>query len=271
MEIELDLSKSVDANAAAYFEKAKESRKKVAGLKKALAIAQAKQREQDSKDAEKKILKAAEKEKKARKRKWFENFRWFFTTDNLLVVGGKDAVSNEEIVKKRMEKKDVYFHAEVFGAPHCIIKAPDSLKGKEFTPQEVSMNEAAEFAVTFSKAWEEGRSIADAYSVRPEQVSKSAKSGESLSTGAFMIYGERNWFKKTPLNCAIGFFNRERILMAGPVSAIKKHCNFFVILLQGPLSKERAAQELKSRFEKKGLNFTVDDFVSLLPAGGFEI
>lgn len=271
MELEIDLSKSLDENAALYFEKAKESRKKIAGLKKALAIAEQKQREQDANDILKKEKKEIEKEKKARTKKWFEHFRWFFTSDNLLVVGGRDAKSNEEVVKKRMKKNDVYFHAEVFGAPHCIIVAPEELKGKEFAPIESSMYEAAQFAVTFSKAWEEGRSIADAYSVKPEQVSKSAKSGESLSTGAFMIYGERNWFKKSVLNCAIGFFNRERILMAGPISAVRKHCNFFVELKQGSVSKEKIAHELKMRFEKKGLNFSVDDFVSLLPNGGFEI
>lgn len=271
MEIEIDLSKSLDENATAYFEKAKEARKKVAGLKKALAIAQSKQQEQAA-NAEKKAQDKAEaKEKKARSKKWFEHFRWFFTTDNLLVVGGRDAQSNEEIVKKRMKKNDSYFHAEVFGAPHCFLQAPEALKGNEFTPPESSMKEAAIFAVTFSKAWEEGRAIADAYSVKPEQVSKSAKSGESLSTGAFMIYGERNWFKKTPLNCAIGFFNRERILMSGPTSAIKKHCSFSIELKQGSLSKEKAARELKARFEKKGFTFSIDDFVSLLPNGSFEL
>ena len=271
MDLELDLSKSLDENASSYFEKAKESRKKIAGLKKALSIAEQKQREQEANSALKEKQKIIEKEKKLRKKKWFEHFRWFFTSDNLLVVGGRDAKSNDEVVKKRMKKNDVYFHAEVFGAPHCFISAPEELKGKEFAPPESSMREASEFAVTFSKAWEEGRSIADAYSVKPEQVSKSAKPGEFLGTGAFMIYGERNWFKKSTLNCAIGFFNRERILMSGPVSAVKKHCNFFVELKQGSVSKEQTAKHLKERFEKKGLNFSVEDFVSLLPNGSFEI
>ena len=208
MEIELDLSKSLDENASEYFKKAKESRKKILGLKKALLIAQTKSAEQENKDKQKALDKTLAKEKKKLSKKWFMQFRWFFTSDNLLVIGGKDAKSNEEVVKKRMKKNDVYFHAEVFGAPHCIISAPESFKGKEFSAPDLSMHEAAVFAVSFSKAWEESRPIADAYSVKPEQVSKSAKPGESLGTGAFMIYGERNWFNKTPLSCALGFFNR---------------------------------------------------------------
>lgn len=272
MEIEIDLSKSIDENAGAYFQKAKDARKKIAGLKKAIAI-----NEEKIKHREKKaLLDAANKESEVRvaaqkrSKKWFEQFRWFFTSDNLLVVGGRDAKSNEELVKKRMKKNDLYFHAEVFGAPHCFIQNPVE-KEKNFSPPASSLSEAAQFAVTFSKAWEEGRPIADAYSVLPEQVSKSAKPGEFLGAGAFMIYGERNWFKKTPLSCAVGFFSRERKLMCGPASAVKKHCSFFVELKQGGQSKELAAKILKEKFEKKGFAFSVDDFVSLLPMGKFRI
>jgi len=270
MEIELDLSKSIDENASVYFEKAKEARRKIEGLKKSLEINARIQKQREIEDALKKKESSPKTAKAQRKKKWFMKYRWFFTSDNLLVVGGRDAVSNEEIVKKRMQKNDIYFHAEVFGAPHCFIDAPDELKGREFIAPETSMKEAAQFSVTFSKAWEEGRAQADAYSVKPEQVSKSAKSGESLGTGAFMIYGERNWFKKTPLSCAVGFFNREQTIVCAPLSAVKKHCRFFVELKQGRKTKEQIARELKSLFEKKGLNFTIDDFVSALPNGLFE-
>jgi predicted ribosome quality control (RQC) complex YloA/Tae2 family protein len=270
MEIEIDLSKTIEENAAKYFEDSKEAKRRIAGLQKAIAIGEIKQKEREVnaeiKAKEKQVL----KDKVVRKKKWYEQFRWFFTTDNLLVIGGKDAISNEQIVKNRMKKNDVYFHAEVFGAPHCIILAPEQLKGQEFIPPEASMNEAASFAVTFSKAWEEGRPQADAYSVKPEQVSKSAKSGESMGTGAFMIYGERNWFKKTPLSCAIGFFHREKILMCAPLSAVKKHCNFLIELKQGKESKEKIAKKLKEAFEKKGYTFSIDDFISVLPNGSFE-
>jgi hypothetical protein len=170
-----------------------------------------------------------------------------------------------------MKKNDVYFHAEVFGAPHCVIVAPEELKGKEFSPPDSSLLEAATFAVTFSKAWEEARPIADAYSVKPEQVSKSTKSGESMGTGAFMIYGERNWFKKTPLSCAVGYYPPLSRLMCAPFSAVKKNCRFVVELRQGKKSKEEIAKEIKALFEKKGLVFSVDEIVSILPNGGFEL
>ena len=270
MEIELDYSKILEENATHYFEEAKKYRKKIAGLKIALQVAENKLKTSENRKENEKNT-TIKKVLPQRTKKWFMNYRWFFTSENLLVIGGNDAKSNEEIVKKRMKKNDIYFHAEVFGAPHCIIVAPEKLRGKEFIAGENSMTEAATFAVTFSKAWEEKRTIADAYSVKPEQVSKSAKPGEHLSTGSFMIYGERNWFKKTPLNCAIGFFPKEKTLMCGPINAIKKNCSFFVEIKQGDKSKELTAKKLKETFEKKRFAFSIDNFVSLLPNGKFEI
>ena len=271
MDLEIDLSKTIEENAAKYFDKAKEARKRIAGNKKALAIGLVKAKEKEAQAEQKALAKEVAKQKAMRKKKWYESFRWFFTTDNLLVVGGRDAQSNEQIVKNRMKKNDIYFHAEVFGAPHCFIQAPEQLKGQEFIAPKNSMKEAAEFAVTFSKAWEEARPQADAYSVKPEQVSKSTKSGESMGTGAFMIYGERNWFRKSALSCAIGFFHREKILMCAPLSAVKKHCNFVLELKQGKTSKEQIAKQLKEIFEKKGYVFSIDEFVSVIPNGGFEL
>jgi len=267
--VEFDLNKSIEENAARYFELSKEARKKILGIGKAIDIQKQRDAQRERKDAE--SAKLAEKKTAPAKKKWFQHYRWFFTSDGLLVIGGKDAHSNEDVVKKRMGKNDVYFHADVFGAPHCFIQAPERLKGKIFAPPEQSLKEAAQFAVTFSKAWEEGRAQADAYSVKPEQVSKRAQSGEHLGTGAFMIYGERNWFRKSALSCAIGFHPREKALMCAPLSAVKKHCQFFFELAQGSLNKNDAAKKLKEVFDKKGFVFPLEDFVSALPSGGFNL
>ncbi len=260
IEIELDFSKSVEENAAIYFEKSKLARKKILGLNKAILIQKQK--------SENKLAEKEKKQLEERKKGWFEKYRWFFTSDGLLVVGGRDAHSNEEIVKKHMKQNDIYFHADVFGAPHCVIKLSDS---KLKSVPEKSMLEVAQFAVVFSKAWEQGLASADAYSVLPEQVSKSAPSGMSLGGGAFMIYGERNWFKKTPLLAAIGYNSKQKTLMCGPLEAIKKNCSFFVELKLGTVNKNLVAKKLKEIFEKKGLIFPIETFISLLPNGGFEI
>ncbi len=254
--IEIDYTKSPRENAVNYFEASKSARKKIDGFTKAIEFEKKKRAESEKKAFENKesLLKTIKQNKK-----WFSRYRWFYTSDNFLVIGGKDAQSNEEIVKKRMLPEDLYFHAEVFGAPHCVLKTDK----KEIPLQ--SKKEVAQFAGTFSKAWQEGRTQADVYSVKPEQVSKKAPTGESLGSGAFMIYGEREWFKKTILSCAIGFYKKDNCLMSGPLVAVKKHCSFFVEINQGTLTKEECAKKLKEIFSKKGLAFKIDDFVSVLP------
>ena len=260
MEIELQLNKTIEENATLYFEKSKKAKKKILGIQKAV-IAQNKKREKD-----KPIVKKAS----VRKKRWFEKYRWFFTSDGFLVVGGKNAQQNEEIVKKQMKKEDLYFHAEVYGAPHCFIQVKDA-RGRIKTVPEQSMKEAAEFAVTFSKAFEQKLSQADAYNVKPEQVSKKAPSGQSMGTGAFMIYGERNWFKNSAVNCAIGYHQKEKILMAGPVTAVRKKCIRVFELKQGNIEKNKAAKELQKKFKDKGLAFTNSEILSLLPNGSFDL
>ncbi len=262
MKIEIDLSKTLEQNATIYFQKSKLARKKIAGLKIAT--------EKQDKILEKKLAEKEIKEnKKERKKNWFEKYRWFFTSDNLLVVGGKTAIQNEEIVKKYMKKDDLYFHAEVYGAPHCVIKLSESKKLKS-VPQ-ISKKEVASFAVTFSKAFESGVSSADAYSVKPDQVSKRAPTGTSMGTGAFMIYGEREYFKKTPIDIAIGINSKEKILMCAPFLACKKWCSYVIKLRQGDIEKNKMAKLLKEKFLEKGIDFSIDDILSLLPNGKFDI
>jgi predicted ribosome quality control (RQC) complex YloA/Tae2 family protein len=258
MEIEIDLNKTLEQNAAEYFEKSKKAKRTIVGLEKAI-LAQ----------KNKKEIQIEKQEKKERKKKWFEKYHWFFSSNNFLVIGGKNAKQNEEIVKKQMKKEDIYFHAEVFGAPHCIIKTKND-KGKIKEVPEQTMKEAGEFAVTYSKAFSSGQTSADAYSVSPEQVSKRAPSGQSMGTGAFMIYGERNWYNNSRISFALGYYPKEKTLMAGPLTAIKQNCNNVVELKQGNKEKNQTAKELTAFFKKKGFSFTNDEILSFLPNGKFD-
>ncbi|MDD4250675.1 MAG: NFACT RNA binding domain-containing protein [Candidatus ainarchaeum sp.] len=261
MELEINLNKSLEQNATAYFEKSKLMKKKYLGINKAIEF--------QNKKEQKKVILSNDIIKP--KKKWFEKFRWFFSSDNFLVIGGKNAKMNEEIIKNYMKNEDVYFHAEVFGAPHCIIKTKDEKTNRIRVVPNSTMIEAAQFAITFSKAFESGQSTADAYSVKPEQVSKRAPTGTSMGTGAFMIYGERNWFKKTPINVAIGFYQKEKKLMAGPVTAIKKNCIHVIKLNQGTIEKNVVAKTIFEKYSKKDLNVSNDEILSLLPNGKFGI
>ncbi len=262
MKIEIDFTKSVQENANDYYGRVKKARRKLLGLKHGEAELKKKLASGQEVVAEKVLV-------KKRSREWYEKFHWFFTSEGFLVIAGRDAKSNEAVVKKIMEKNDLYFHADVHGAPHTVIKAG----GKN--PGDASKREAAVFAAVFSKAWREQLPAVDVYSALPEQVSKKAPTGESMGTGAFMVYGQREWFKKTPLELSIGFRKKgdSYELHAGPKSAVMKNTDFFVGVSFGNDSKGDASKRVRGIFSKRfpGMHFSLDDISSLLPSGGLKV
>lgn len=193
----IDLKKNAIENAQIIYSKAKKAKKKILGAKKAAKI------------TEKKILVQKEKQQvvetrkaillKKPKEKWYEKYRWFISSDKILIVGGRDASSNEVIVKKHMNNNDLFFHADVRGASVCIIKNETNEKIPETT-----INETAKFASCYSSAWKLGWGNADIYYVLPEQVSKTPKSGEFLKKGSFVINGKKNFLTKPYLEISIG-------------------------------------------------------------------
>ena len=57
-----------------------------------------------------------------RKKNWFERYRWFYTADGILAIGGRDSSSNSAIIRKHLEKNDKVFHAEISGSPFFLLK-----------------------------------------------------------------------------------------------------------------------------------------------------
>ena len=140
MKVEINARKSIQDNAADYYERAKKSRSKIAGLKEAIENTKkliAQEEARHSELPEKKVIRGKE---------WFEKFHYFSTSGGLLVLGGKDAKSNDIVVDRHMEKNDLYFHADIKGAPSVILK-----NGQNAGEQDIA--ETAQFAGAFSSAW----------------------------------------------------------------------------------------------------------------------
>ena len=205
-----------------------------------------------------------------RKKNWYERYRWFNTSDDYLVVGGRDAASNSAVVRKHLVKNDKIFHADIFGSPFFIIKnaenAPDT-----------SMNEVAHATVCFSRAWREGLYGVKAYWVHPEQVKKSAPSGEFLPKGSFTIEGQRNFINPGNLRLAVGIIPQEDgyALTCGPPETIKKNSICYAIIEPHGLEMVDAAKKIRIEFSKIHEEITkkisIDDFVRVMPAGKSQI
>jgi len=266
MKIELFIDKSLEENAQEYYERAKKAKKKLAGAKQALEETR-KKAELDSKKKEISTLKSKQVAlEKSRKKEWYEKFRWFFSSNNFLVIGGKDSSTNEIVIKKHLDSEDLVYHTDAPGSPFVIIKNPD----KKEIPKETK-EEAACFAATFSKAWDLGIKRVDVFEVNPDQVTKEAKSGEYISKGAFMIYGKRVHYTPT-LSLAIGYFKDTsnpnlNIIMSGPESAVKKKCEKSVSLTQGDLKKGDLSKLLVRKFDLA----SNEAILSSLPSGKFSV
>lgn len=202
VKIIIDPSKSVYDNAAVYFEKAKKLKRKLTDAEKVIEETK-KEIEKAKKEAAEAEIKIAEYEEKrkeeilSKKQEWFKQFRWFISSDGFLGVGGKSADQNELLVKKYLMSDDLFFHADIRGGAVVILK-------NGITSPERTRAEAAQFAACYSNAWKEGYAAVDVYGVRRDQVSKTPPSGEYLEKGSFVISGERQWFKNTPLSLLIG-------------------------------------------------------------------
>ncbi|MBI2651290.1 DUF814 domain-containing protein [Candidatus Woesearchaeota archaeon] len=255
----LDIKKAVEENAAEYFEKAKKAKKKIFGAEEALQRSMKKLDELNKK--QEKISLEEEKKKllQERKKEWYEKFRWFFSSDSFLVIGGRDAASNEIIIKKHAEKNDLVLHTDMAGSPFFVIKA----KNKKI-PQSTLL-EAADAVCTFSRAWKLGLQTTDVFYVSPEQISKKTKSGEYMGKGAFMIYGKTNYVENK-ISLAIGI-TKEKAIMAGPLNAIKKNCDKYVELKQGTVKVCSKAKKISHKLDISGL----DEVIRALPAGNFAI
>lgn len=260
--IALDSKKSIPDNAEVYYEKAKKAKRKIKGAliaientKKQLADMEAKK--------EKAMANIMVPQKRVKKNlKWYEKLRWFVSSDGILVVGGRDAGSNEAIVKKYLEQNDIYLHADIHGAPSVVAKVPsDSLNDN-------LLKELGEFSASFSSAWSKSFTSQDVYWVEPDQVSKTPVSGEFVPKGAFIIRGHRNYIRGCKLEISIGIveYDGAKRIMAGPTDAMKNYTNKFVTIKPGYTKKEKIAKEILSRINEDDL-ISLDDVVRVLPSG----
>ena len=253
MKVRLDWRRGAQENAAAYYERAKGLARKEQGARQAMEetralIAKA------GKELE--VAVSSEIGPKMRRRKeWFEKFRWFFTSKGRLVVAGRDARQNDLLVSKVMTDEDLFFHADIQGAPATILVA-----GRKADSREKS--EAAQFAASHSSAWKTGAASVDVYCVERGQLSKHAQGGFT-GAGGFAIEGQREWFRATPLGLAVG--EKEGVVLCLPAVHPEAEKMRFSISLGAREKGEAAAIIAKS------LAASPDEVILALPSGKFSL
>jgi predicted ribosome quality control (RQC) complex YloA/Tae2 family protein len=270
----LPIGEAASRTAERYYEKGKRAREKAEGVARAIA-----ETERLIREVKKKGRREVEEGKKPtkrvrKKRRWYEKFRWFYSRDGFLVIGGRDATSNEVLVKRYMSPEDIFVHADIHGAPAVVIKT-----GGRDVPDS-TIEDAFDFAAAYSRAWKHGLVAIDVYWVRPMQVSKQAEHGEYVAKGAFIIRGKRNYGKgRVELAVGVVIEDEEVRVIGGPVAPVSAASRYSVKVLPGRLKSREAAEEVKKNLqeiaakEDKGLiaSIPLEDIQVFLPAGGCEV
>lgn len=273
-EVELDLTRPASENASSYYGKAKKLREKAIRIAQVVAQLEEKLRSIRS-SSEREIFES--KPRPRRKIRWYERFRWFYTSSKLLVLCGRDVRTNLEIVDRYMEGGDLFFHVDMPGGAVVVLKTGG------IEPDQRSIEQAATAAASFSRAWKEGFSYADVYYVRGDQVSKHAPSGMYLPKGSFYVTGKRNYLR-VKLELAVGLQETPdglKVVAAPPDAPFV--CS--VRIRPGPMGKEEAAVRIKNKlveflnrnvkisglFEFSVDGLTVDEIVRSMPPGRVEL
>jgi len=218
-------------------------------------------------------------------KEWYERYRWFITSDGLLAIGGRDSSSNSVVIRKHLTEYDIVFHAEIYGSPFFVIKNSAATIGDD-NDNDISMSlqQAAQATVSFSRAWKDGLFSGDAYWVKADQIRKGAPTGQFLPKGSFVIEGKRNYIKGVEIKLAIGVMqmsNNKFTLVCGPIDAVKKSSLVYSVLLPGTMDPTNIAKKIKNEFIRVAsghmelLDFiktiSIDDFVRTIPYGQSKI
>ncbi|KAJ2660535.1 hypothetical protein IWW48_002872 [Coemansia sp. RSA 1200] len=286
MSVDLDIFESAFSNAQRYY-----NSRRQAGIKHAKTLAVSSQALQSAEQKIRSDLKATKitaTVSQQRKPLWFEKFSWFLSSDGYLVIAGHDMQQNELLVKRHLRPGDAYVHADINGAASVIVKnkmaasAPEAASGidKKKQPSDSDENsrgnadgssaesippstlfQAGVMSVCQSRAWD-AKIVTSAWWVEAHQVSKTAPTGEYLTTGSFMIRGKKRFLPPAQLVYGFGFMFR-----LADDESIARHANARQQRLN-IMEENRRAAEGQSTFTRSDSHISEPPLADDESAGG---
>src|SRR3989344_4527123 len=94
----------------------------------------------------------------------FKKFRKFMTSSGKMVLGGRDAGQNEELVLHFLGKQNVIMHTKEAGSPFCIIVNEK--------PDDKDLKEMACFCAYYSRYWKKNKKDTEVHIFNGKQVYK---------------------------------------------------------------------------------------------------
>ncbi|MEK6830401.1 MAG: NFACT RNA binding domain-containing protein [Nanoarchaeota archaeon] len=184
----------------------------------------------------------------------YMNYRWFYTSSNKLVVGGKNDEQNELVLKNFLKEDYIVIHTTNPGSPFMIIQS--------YNPTKKDIDETAVFCSCFSKSWKLGSKKIDVDVFKGSQIFKT----KNMKTGTFGVKGSKKTIKVKP--------ELFLVIQKGKLRAIPKTKkeNVLAEITPGKMSKEQAVEKIYILLKNK-FNFSIskEEIMRAIPSNNLNI
>ncbi|MEK6825341.1 MAG: NFACT RNA binding domain-containing protein [Nanoarchaeota archaeon] len=186
----------------------------------------------------------------------YKKYKWFITFSGKTVIGGKNALQNDELLKKviSLSESTQIMHTSSPGSPFSVILTPL----KKITRQDIE--ECAIFTACFSQAWKAGKSKSNVDIFNSSQLNKE----KNMKAGMWKVTGKVQRIS-VPLKLALT--HQQGILRAVPEKTLKNFKNRICTIIPGKIDKK----DLFVKIALEEFSFTQEEFLAALPAGGSKI
>ncbi|MEK6855879.1 MAG: NFACT RNA binding domain-containing protein [Nanoarchaeota archaeon] len=186
----------------------------------------------------------------------YQKYRWFFTSSNTLVLGGKSALQNDELMikLKDLPQEFVIMHTSEPGSPFCILFKEKS------KVTDTDIEECAVFTGCFSRAWRAGKNTAKVDIFSSSQIHKNPE----MKSGTWGVYGK---VETMSVSLELAITKQKEVLRAVPISTLKKK-DEIIKITPGNIDKNDMFAKLEIELNEP---LSKEEVLSALPTGKFKV
>lgn len=190
------------------------------------------------------------------KQEEYQKYRWFFTSSNKLIIGGKNAEQNESLLSKLKKQKHDYtiMHTALPGSPFSIILSKKS-------PSSSDLQQAAIFTASFSKQWKQRKNSAEIHIFKLSQLYKT----KLMKIGTWGIKGK---IKKISSPLFLVLTKQKSKLRAVPPQTPKQKKQILLKIIPGKTDKTIMLSKLQTILPS---DISKEEILQAIPSGGIKI
>ena len=189
--------------------------------------------------------------------KEYRKYKWFYTSSGKLVVGGKSARQNDELLNRMEKSKKNYYvmHTSHPGSPFCVILSELKKVSKK------DIEECSVFTGCFSRAWKEGKKKTEVHVFKVSQILKE----KEMKTGTWRVLGK---VERVKVNLKLVLTKQKGIYRAVPEKSVRKK-DVLLVICPGKIDKRDMV--VKFQLELGDEKVQENELIAALPAGGVRI